>query len=308
MEYSDDIEDLNMEIILKENKIRFSHVFDYDMDTMYHYYIIPENFQAIQAPFMTHITCLQGENKLNAVGSKFEMIWKGVQSMKVRIEKTSENEFFKTLRYKVYSIMGTDFTYFASFSFYKISTNNSTCFTHELMFESPQALSFFRVAVGGRDSIAILKNMNEFYYKHVKNIEHYDSIIVNSDFEKVWASISDMERFAQHVPFINNSFCYPNDNRRNVLVNGDGEVYKLKVNSCIKDCNKGEYSLGLLRGNTSIPSQTVSFIAIDMGDNQTLMSFKHVISKLIGHEDIELLTENKKDILFCFKNSIENSK
>jgi hypothetical protein len=297
-----------LEILTKYNKVRVTHVFQDNIERVFHMFRSIKHYKRVFKGFFEDIKCVKGDEKNFSTGSEYKSFWKET-SNKIRVEDIKETENFKELHMVFYDIGPDKFRYWVTYRFYKSTTEEYTFWYYDLLFESAEALNYHKLNFSDSDCIKLFKNMDRYLYSNPEGLEQEESIVLNYDFKELWAIITDWKSFRQHVPIIADSveFERGSDQRISLIklhYSNDKSEYYLRVLKSELSDNSGDYELVLFSSNNSFASQEMRFKLLSLGEKSTMLIFKHVFSKYVKNKVIKDLSDNKREILRMLKKSL----
>jgi hypothetical protein len=313
IENDDDDNKLNLEILIKQNKIKINHIFKVDIDIIYNIFIQLHHYKEIFNGLIHEIVCLEGKPILNSKGSQFKLIWRDVIT-RFRIANVIETPTFKKLNFYFYEIMPTEFCFNVLYKFYKNTTEpHLTYYSYEVAFQSPQAMSFHQIQLSSYDYIDVLINFENHVQKNVKTTEQVESVIIDCDIDSLWEVLQDWGKFKELAPMIADKVEYERDvgdTHIKLLFNSKGGdiVHVLRVIKCFRGDREARFILSLLNSSLKSLSQDLEFSLYSLGGGQCIFIFRHVFQRIIDKGFLKELSKNKRLILNSLRDNIVSKK
>jgi hypothetical protein len=289
-------ENFNYEILLEQNRLRISHVFNQDIQHIFNLYRSVEHYKQMYGIFLDNIVCLKGNEKYFTTGSEYSFTYKGQFPSKILFEDIIETETCKSIQFFAYDLPN-EFKFRIIYKFFKNTTDGFTYFYFDNVFFSLQALSFHRINFNNKDSLKLSKHL-EHYIAATGVFEQVESIVIKIGFKELWSVVTDWKEFKKRVPIIADYIEDDSDGfYMRLRYSGDKAEYFLQVlkNNNTDDC-LGDFELRLSSSNSDFTSQEMHFKVVAL-DDKCLLVFKHVFKSHVNCNILTDLSDNKREIL-----------
>ena len=162
--------------------------------------------------------------------------------------------------------------------------------------------------------IEVVNNLNKELQDNHKDIYHYESKVFNYPRERIWDIISNIH-------------CYMNKNgmikecTKNAPIKEKGEEFsfylkqncknkscKLKVNKFKNDPDSNKWTMGYHPLKGPFQHSDNFWTLIKLGENQTMVGNTTIYSERVTPEDLEKLTETKKEMFCTIESLLKNEK
>jgi hypothetical protein len=306
-------DDINLEILIKQNILRVSFSFKYDIDVLYNLFIQPCHYQEIFNECMDEVKCIKGISSLNVIGSEFKMIFRRTGECKLKVEKVIETPTFKLLDIR-FSDEPANFRFNAIYKFYKNTAEPLTHFCYEFKFRNPQELSYHQVQFNTSDYINLYNSFNNYVQKKTNlTTEQVESIVIERNINSLWEVLQDWKRFQALAPIIADRIEYKEDKDQGAngalikLIfekNDCNIIHVLKVQSSFKNEESAELIVSLLNSNLKSLSQDLVFNLYRLREGQCLLTFKHVFKKIVDNGYLEEFSISKRNILNLLRDNL----
>lgn len=301
-----------MESQKKINDMRLicSYVYNDSIQRVWNCFRLPEIFNLTIKDNADHITLIKGQH-YGEVGTEVEFGWKNSFVVRFQVQEVINTEIYKKIRFYTSRIYPLDFKYSCVFHFYWNTIEKNTLFQHELIFDDPNALRVIDYKHNKQEKLDMCRMIEKILSKRTEDLIQFESIIINTNIEKVWDVISDWKTFQTYVPLIAEQVDYGGDDPRNVGTRINIEhpskysKFSLRVIKSLNTEEKKEYFLELFKAEPISPKQDLKFSLIFVNDDITYLSFKHEFREPIKFELINSITREKKHILKELKKRME---
>lgn len=288
-----------MEIDNKLNKQRVNHLFNNDIEEVYMYFKNPSLYSMIHNKLMKNLECLSGHEFLDSVGSVFRYIYRSDIQIEFRVEEVENTELYKMIRMYYYSVKPTDYKYNLIYKFYRITAENKTLFSHELIFDSIDGFNFHEMVFNYEDMIECFNYVQRIIdYTLIKT--QTESIIIQEEFEKIWKTITDLKKFKKVSPELIDHIKYEGDSKdlSTIIKIGNGDnINDYTVALCDVDQYKGIYIIKPVECTLGISQFILEMRLTILGTGKCLLSLKHIYLQNVQPEILTKLSLKKKVVL-----------
>ena len=301
-----------MDSTKKKNDVNliFSYVFKDNINRVWDCFRLPEIFNQTIKNKADNITILNGKH-YGEVGTEVEYQWKNSMIIRFEVKEVINKEFYKRIRFYSTKIEPFDFKYSCVFHLHWNTIDKTTLFQHELIFDDPNSLKIIDLKHNKQEKMEMCKIIEKILAKRTEDLYQFESIIINTNIEKVWEVISDWKIFQKYVPIIGEQVDFEGGDpkvvgcRINIGHLSKNTKFSLKVLECLNSTDRKEYVLECLEGEPVSPKQELHFCLILVNEQITYLSFKHQFKESIKYELISSISREKKHILKELKKGIE---
>jgi len=301
-----------MESTNKKNDVNiiFSHVFKDNINRVWDCLRLPEIFNLTIKDKADNIIILNGKN-YGELGTQVEYQWKDLMRIRFEVQEVINEEFYKRIRFYSTKIEPLNLKYSCVFHLHCNTIDKTTLFQHELIFDDPNFLKTIDLKHNKQEKMEMCKKIEKILSKRTEDLYQFESIMINTNIEKVWRVISDWKIFQEYVPIIAEQVDFEGGDpktvgcRINIGHLSKNTKFSLKVLQCLNTIDKKEYVLEYLDGEPVSPKQELDFSLVLVNEQITYLSFKHQFKESIKYELISSIAREKKHILKELKKRIE---
>ena len=172
-------------------KIKFSYIFDEEIDRVYECFTdMRINIGITFKDVISKLKFTKGE-RFDVENSEFTLFWKDYYEIKMVVENVKKEPFFRTYTNRALNIDKIPTKITLIYNFYWNSIDEKTIFIMEFIYEDEFFGDLFKNEYNIQDKIKICSNVEKYLNSIVKGLENSNSAFINSSFENVWKNISN---------------------------------------------------------------------------------------------------------------------
>jgi hypothetical protein len=173
------------------HKIKFSYIFDEEIDRVYECFTdMRINIGITFKDVISNLKFSKGE-RFDVENSEFSAIWKNYYEIKMVVENVKKEPFFRTYTNKALYIDKIPTKISLIYNFYWNSMDEKTIFIMEFAYDDEFFCDLFKNEYNIHDKIKICSNVEKYLNSIVKGLENFNSVFINSSFENIWKNISN---------------------------------------------------------------------------------------------------------------------
>jgi hypothetical protein len=302
----------------KEKKIKNSmfvfEIFNHNIERVYNIFKDPE-MRGKSNHIMPFVDYYNESEPLDKADS-FILLWKN-HKINYKLIKKAKRKEYKEIVYKCTYMDMPNLSYININRFYYSSIENKTIMLQKFDICDELAENFTKEQwyLAEKDAKDILVLFNKFLSNNEIYLYQEESILINKNYYFVWKIITNWTLFQEMVPLIAESVDY----NGNPLE--EGTKFSLKWGSKNIECQMKvvkvnsqentfmwEYFVDCYDGKPKITKQELQFRILKVDENKTYLSFKHVFKEFISKDFIEIIVNDKKNILKTLKLKLEKLK
>jgi len=290
-------------------KLIFHYVFKDHIERIWECFKSPEilaNAVKIQAKKMT----VTKGSDYSEVGTTVEFYWKDEIYNEFQITEVVNTKYYKMNKLYSTKLEPLDFKYTYINHFYWNTSDHTTLYKNELIFDDVDALKIIDFKFNKQEKLELCKYIENYLSKKIENLYQFESILINVELERLWEVIKDWRIFQRKVPIIAEEIQHEGDplligSIIHVSHPSKNSSYSLRILRVEDQEDKKELELELFDSKPNCPKQVLKFGLLSLNKNHTLLSFKHEFKEVIKYILINSIAEEKKNILSELKKNME---
>ena len=172
-------------------KIKFSYIFDEEMDRVYNCFSnIQLNRDIAFKNFATNIKFIKGE-RFDEENSEFSFVWKNYYNLKMIVQNHINKENFRTYTHKSLCIDKVVIEISLIYSYFWDTTEQKTIFILDLEYKDEFFGDLIKSEVKQSDITNVCENIEKYINGISQGLEFSNSFLLNVPIEELWKTISN---------------------------------------------------------------------------------------------------------------------
>jgi hypothetical protein len=293
---------------LSNPSMLFSYVYNHHITRLFRYWSKKETIIEQLKQTATDINFINGSS-IGEVGTIIEFLWKDTLAVKIEVTSVVLKEHFKRVVFYVTCPMHFSLSYTAVFSFYCNSSDDSTFYQHENIFENPDAMKIIDKKHDTEDKLKSCHILENILIQNTDDLYQFESVLIESGINTVWKIVSDwngwknVDETIEDVEYKGNKY----EIGTKILINDATKKskYTLQIIHFDKKKNEREIHFVSVDGDSNYPRQILKLYLYSINRKYTFFSFKHEFKEYVKHASISAISSQKKKILYVLKERLE---
>ena len=297
-------------------KIKFSYIFDEEIDRVYECFTdMRINSGIAFKDVISQLKFSKGE-RFDAENSEYTAIWKNYYEIKMVVENVKKDKFFRTYTNRALYIDKIPTKIALIYNFYWNSIDEKTIFIMDFAYEDEFFGDLFKNEYNMQDKIKICSNVEKYLNSIVKGLENSNSTIINSSFDNIWTKISNPISLFNILfkEFITISQDEQISLDTEILIYGKASnstnpipLIKLKVDGIVISSKYCKISF-ITCQKLSLPNQKITMSIQMLDKHKTFFTVKIKVLECIAHDALVNIRKLWKKKIVEFVNFFESNK
>jgi len=231
----------------------------------------------------------------------------------IEVETVITQDDYKHLKWTCIRSEPLNWKYSAQWTLYTTTNDNYCLLIQELIFEKDQYMTIEQLESCDKERKDILFGMDNYLNKSVLDLYQLESIIIKTDFEKLWGIVTNWKKFQSIVPFIAEKVEYigePTKIGSKLLLkwpskNVDCHLKLIAVDN-EQDSPKRSLFMECFDGTPKAPLQNLSISIFRINQESAFLEFKHTFLEPVKFDVIQNISQDKQKILLQLRDRLEN--